>query len=239
MALPKLNVLPKYDVVIPSLGQAVKFRPYLVKEEKILLLAAESKDSTQTLAAVADTVIACIHDKIDSKKLTTFDVEYLFLKIRSKSVGERAPIQISCSNKECNEPNEYVVNVDDITMDVPETSNSKIVLTDEVSIIMQWPMYNEMITDTSLLETTSRTEQSFGLVIKCMANIQTEDENFKVADTPRAEVMEFIESLTSDQYKLITDYIDLIPSLQHTAEFVCHKCGTNTTLKLQGIDDFF
>ena len=128
--LPKLNDVPGYDDIIPSTGQKIKFRPYLVKEEKILLLAMESQDTKTALNAIADTVVSCIHEDIDRRSLTVFDIEYLFLRIRSKSVGERSNLNLKCS--ECGAYNEFTLNLEDIKLDIPKT-NFKIKLTDQIS----------------------------------------------------------------------------------------------------------
>ena len=236
MALPVLNAAPKYDVLVPSMNKKVKFRPYLVKEEKILLLAMESKDPQQILLAISDTVLACIHDELDAKKLTTFDLEVLFLKIRSKSVGERAPLLFACG--ECTHQNEVVLDIDSIEVDVKTKPNTKIQLTDEIALKMKWPTYQEMASDGQMLEEHNQTEMAFGMITKCIEAIQTE-ENFLIKDTPKEEVMAFLESLTSDQYKMITEYIDSIPQLRHKVEYDCEKCGHHNLHELRGINDFF
>lgn len=236
MALPRLNDKPKYEVDVPSLGKTVRYRPFLVKEEKVLLLAMESKDANQILSAIADTVLACVVDDLDINKLTTFDIEYLFLKIRTKSVGERAPLLFNCTN--CGEGNEVVVNVDEITMNA-EKPDGKVVLSPEYSLKMKWPTYNSVANDAELLVTQDKTSQAFALVIKCIDSIISESEKWVVKDEPIEDVIGFLESLTSEQYAKITEFMESIPALQHTVEYDCSKCGTHNKYELKGINDFF
>jgi len=236
MSLPKLDVTPKYDVLIPSINKMVKFRPYLVKEEKTLLLAMESEDSTQIINAVADVVVACISEDIDKRKLTTFDIEYLMVKIRAKSVGENPAIALKCS--ECEESNEVKVNIDDIEMDVGKTDNI-IHLTDTISIKMKYPSFTDIGTSTAITQAESEVEQSFLVVIKCIDSIQTEDENIAVKDVDEKELIEFLESFTSAQYLKIKTFIEGIPSIESTVNFTCTKCETENTVTLKGMTDFF
>ena len=141
MALPKLNDTPKYDVVIPSTQNKVRYRPFLVKEEKVLMMALETKDQRKALEAIVDTIEACVTDDIDAKKLTTFDVEYMFTQIRSKSVGETSKINIKCD--ECNSSIEVEVPIDDVKIELPKISNI-VELTKDISIKMKWPAYSDM-----------------------------------------------------------------------------------------------
>lgn len=236
MAIPKINNLPKHEVTIPSSGVKVKFRPYLVKEEKILLLAMESEDSQQTLNAVADTVLSCIEDDIDGDKLTTFDIEYLFTKIRAKSVGERSHLQIGCSG--CKAPNDVTVNLDTIEMEVNRTNNV-IKLSDEVSLKMCWPSYRRLANSEILNKAKSKTDQSFAILAYCIETIMFEDSQIVVREESDDDVNEFIDSLTSEQYKMVAKYLDDMPAMKHTIEFDCTHCGHKNTTKLQGITDFF
>lgn len=234
--LPKLNDTPKYEVTIPSTGVKVKFRPYLMKEEKVLLLAMESQDQAQALQAIVDTISACVLDKIDSSKLTTFDVEYVFLKIRAKSVGERSNLAINC--KSCGHTNAFSLNLDEVKMNVTPP-NSTIKLTDKVSMKMKWPTYHSVTTSQAVTQARSQTEQAFAVVAKCVESIQTETENFLAKDVSEAELTEFLDSLTSDQYKKLVEFVSAMPKLQHDVKFSCEKCFTPNEMILEGIKDFF
>lgn len=234
MSLPKLNNVPKYEVTIPSTGQKVKYRPYLIKEEKILLIAMESKDQVQALSAIVDTITACIHDKIDNKKLTTFDVEYLFLKIRSKSVGEKSNITLACPT--CKTENKVVVDLDSIKIDVKKL-DPIIKLTDKISLKMKWPSYNSVATN--IITSATPIEQAFAVVEQCIETIQTEEENFFVKDLNEGELKDFLENLTSTQYGLLIEFVSTMPKLKHEIKHNCDKCNFLIEVTLEGINDFF
>lgn len=234
--LPKLNDTPKYETYIPSTGVKVKFRPYLVKEEKVLLLAMESQDQAQALQAIVDTISACVYDKIETSKLTTFDVEFLFLKIRAKSVGERSNLAVAC--KECGHEHALSLNLDEVKMEV-KPPQSTIKLTDKVSLKMKWPSYQSVTTSQSVTQARTATEQAFAVVSKCIESISTETENILAKDVSEAELIEFLDNLTSDQYKKLIDYVSAMPKLQHTLKFNCEKCFAANEITLEGIKDFF
>ena len=138
MALPKLNDTPKYSMTIPSMGETVKFRPFLVKEEKVLMLAMETEDQQQILNAIIETLSSCIQQEIDVNKLTTFDVEYMFVTLRGKSVGETIDLKMKC--KSCQHENEYKLKIDDLKIHMPKISNI-IELSEDISIEMSYPTY--------------------------------------------------------------------------------------------------
>ena len=233
MALPKLNDTPKYDVVIPSTQNKVRYRPFLVKEEKVLMMALETKDQRKALEAIVDTIEACVTDDIDAKKLTTFDVEYMFTQIRSKSVGETSKINIKCD--ECNSSIEVEVPIDDVKIELPKISNI-VELTKDISIKMKWPAYSDM---TEFDTENPSMEDNFKMIGRCIDSVQTADENLSLKDESDEEVQAFLESLTSDQFKVIGAYMEKMPKLEHTLHYECSKCKTKKERKLSGISDFF
>jgi len=235
MALPKINEVPKYKITIPSTQQQVMYRPYLVKEEKLLMLAFESQDQSQILNAVTDTIKSCVFDELNVKDLTTFDVEYLFLQIRSKSVGEKATVSTKCPN--CSDSVQFTVNLDDITVSVPDGHTNKIPLTDKIILKMKWPSYN--IISGLVTKQESITNMTFDMIIQCMDCLMTDDEVINFADEPRAEIVNFLEALTRDQFAKIRDYIDNIPKLTHKVDVTCGSCNHHFDVVLEGINDFF
>lgn len=234
--LPKLNDTPKYQEIIPSQGKKIRFRPYLVKEEKVLMLASETGNSVEILNAIGDTVSACIADDIDFKKLTTFDVEYLFLKIRSKSVGETQNVSIKCS--ECEHGNDYTIDLRKVEIDVPKV-NDKIQLTDAISLKMKWPSFIEMSNEPKLQNVKSKTEFAFKYVTMCIDSIMTEDQNISVSDVSQEELDEFIESMNNEQYKMLESYFESMPKLVYNVEFECANCNHTNKYDLSDIKDFF
>lgn len=232
--LPRLNDTPQYETYVPSTGQKIKFRPYLVKEEKVLLLAMESQDQAQALGAIAGVIEACVQDKLPT--LTTFDVEFLFIKIRSKSVGEKSHLSIKC--KECGHDNHVTYDLDTVEMHV-EKINPLIKLTSTISIKMKWPGYNSIAQSKTITEAKTSTDQTFAVVAKCIDSIQTENENILAKDVPEKELSDFLESMTSDQYKMLINFVSEMPKLTHDISFTCEKCFTAGDVKLEGLSDFF
>jgi len=236
MALPKLNNTPKYDLVIPSTNKTVKFRPYLVKEEKILLLAMETKDASQALNAVLDTIVACVDDTIDPNSLTTFDIEYMFVKIRSKSVGETSDIGINCT--ECEHTNKVSVDLQSIEITVPKT-DFMVRLTDDITLEMTYPHFGAMANNKRLTNSTSTTEQTFEIIMSVMKAIHTAEERIDLKDISHKEIEEFIESMTGDQLQKIRTFVDTIPKMTHDVHFNCVSCSHANTYTIEGMQNFF
>lgn len=233
MALPKLNDSPKYSISVPSTGKEVTFRPYLVKEEKTLLMALETEDQKQALTAIVDTIEACVYEKIDVTRLTTFDVEYMFTQIRAKSAGETATVGVKCSS--CSAQNDVSIKLDDIKIDIPETEN-ELKLNDEVTVELKWPSYFDV---TSFDSEKSQSEAAFYMALLCIDAISFNDERTSAEDCTKRELMEFVESMTTEQFKLITDYISLMPQMKHNIEFKCSSCGEENNTTVKGLQNFF
>ena len=236
MALPKLNNTPKYDLVIPSTNKAIKFRPYLVKEEKILLLAMETKDAGQALNAVLDTIIACVDEKIDPDSLTTFDIEYMFIKIRSKSVGETSEIGVKCS--ECDHTNKVAVDLQAIEITIPKT-NFMVQLTDNITVEMSYPHFRSMVKNKKLINSTSATEQTFEMIMSVMKAIHTGEERIDLKDVSHKDIEEFIESMTNEQLQKVRSFVDTIPKMTHEVHFNCVSCSHANTYTVEGMQNFF
>jgi hypothetical protein len=236
MALPKINNSPMYSLTIPSTKKSVRFRPYLVKEEKILMLAMESQDPKQMLNAIADTITSCIEEPVDVNQLTSFDIEYMFIQLRSKSVGEVARVGLVCGN--CKHTNEVQIKVDDIAVEYPPEVNKIIKLSDKIQLKMKWPRYNEIVNIPNF-NTMTPTEQSVELISLCIDSVQTEEESIRLSDEPKQEVLDFIDSLNSQQFKMIKDFVDSMPKMKHSVATKCTSCGVENTMRLEGIKDFF
>jgi len=232
MALPQLNSSPQYTTKIPSTGLEISYRPYLVKEEKVLMIAFETGDQKQALRAIVDTMNACITDDIDITKLTTFDVEYLFTQIRSKSVGEVATVLLSCSS--CEHKNE--VDVDLSTIEVVNGDKSNIIqLTDDISVEMQYPSYKSIM---NLDMEKQNTELGFEMLINCVGAICTEEERIDTRDIKRQDVQDFIEQMTTEQFKRVSDFMSDMPVVKKDITFPCVSCNETNNHTLQGINDF-
>lgn len=236
MALPKLNTAPLYETKVPSTGERVSFRPYLVKEEKVLMMAFESGDQKQALKAIVTTIEACLQESINIYELATFDVEYLFTQIRSKSAGEKATVLLKCQH--CETQNEIDVDLSAIEVEVKDELKF-VELTDEVMVEMKYPPYK------AVMETDLNGDQvklGLDMVVASIAAIVVknglEEERTDTKDVSKKELMEFIESMTSEQFEKITTIIGDLPAMKHDAKFKCINCGHDNEVELKGISDF-
>tara|TARA_B100000282_G_scaffold267681_1_gene220086 strand:- start:1742 stop:2452 length:711 start_codon:yes stop_codon:yes gene_type:complete len=232
--LPKLNATPKFELTIPSTQQTVKYRPYLVKEEKILLLAFESKDEKQSMQAMVDTIEACIEDIIDVGKLTSFDVEYMFTQIRSKSVGETGKVGMICSECEHRTPTD--IDLSTVEIVIPDIDN-KVKLTDEIVLELKYPSFQIFVDNYT--KGINESEFSFMVIRNCILAVQTAEERITMEGIADEEIDNFIDSLSSAQFKEVNDFISSMPSLEKDVEFKCENCGHENKSKLKGIQDFF
>lgn len=237
MALPRINETLNFTMTIPSLGKTVKYRPYLVKEEKVLLQAFESKDTKTCLEAMVDTIGACLdpRENINVSKLATFDIEYMFTQLRSKSVGENSTIFISC--KDCKEHNEYTIDLESLNVEMQNNDNI-VDITDSIRVEMKYPSYETMLSD-DIINAQGDMSVAIDMIAASIEAIHTDQERFDCENQSEEEVKEFILSMTATQLQGLTDYLSNIPALKHNAKFNCIKCGVENELELKGLSDFF
>ena len=234
MALPKLNTA-RYETTIPSTGRAVEYRPYLVKEEKILMIALESQDQQAVLRAVKDVIESCVFDDIDVTKLAIFDIESLFLALRSKSVGEGVEINIKC--EECDSENPYSIDLQEIAIPEVGEQDNTIMITDVVGLTMRYPSYTDM--DSVSTEELQSVEGVIQLITRCIDSVFDEESVHKGSDQSEEELTEFVDSLNSEQFKKMSDWFDSMPSISHTVEFDCISCKVHNEQELRGLQSFF
>jgi len=238
MALPRLNESSQYELDIPSTGEKLKYRPFLIKEQKLLLIAYESQDQKQIINAILNCVANCTDNAYDVNKLSTFDVDYIFTKIRSKSVGEVTNVSIKC--KECEHENEIKINLDNIKLD--GSIKPKIIkLTEDISLKMKYPTYYDFITNEKIIinESQATTEILFEILTSCIDSVMTENEHISLKDESREEIEEFINSLTSEQFSIVNTFVDKIPKMTLDIEYKCESCNKNHKHTLEGLHDFF
>lgn len=238
MALPTVNS-NRYSVTIPSTGQEVEFRPFLVKEEKILMVAMESKDNKMMIKALKDILKACIFDDINIDKLTSFDLEELFLRLRSKSVGETVNIQLKC--EKCKALTPIEINLDNIKMsELPEEKH--VMVTDDIGIEFEYPsldLVSKMEYDPKKTSPDKQMKLTMKLIISCMKTIFNSDEVWDSKNQTEKELQDFIEGLNSEQFAKITEFFGSMPSLKHKVEFSCISCKHEQELTLEGVQSFF
>ena len=237
MALPKLNV-PVYEAVLPSTEKVIKYRPFLVKEEKLLLTAQESGEEA-VLPAVKQIIKNCVQGEIDVDNLPIFDIEYVFLRLRAKSVGEEITLGLKpwgCPQNDgelCKFTTEVSVNLEEIKCVKDKTHTSKIMLDDKIGIMMKYP-------DISQLNTKgSENEMGFEVIKKCINMIFTEEETHERDSFSDKELDDFIDSLNTKQMEKIKNFFDTMPVLKHTVKYTCKTCDEEKETTLQGLQSFF
>jgi hypothetical protein len=236
MALPLLNEAPKYELMIPSMKKKVRYRPFLVKEQKVLMIAFESKDPNQIMHSMIDCVGACV-EGVDPYKLATFDIDYMFTQIRSKSVGETTDIVGICA--ECTTENTVKVDLSKISVEESKVADTLIQLNPNLQIRMKYPTYEDVEKTNVLSEDASPTEVIFNTIYACLDSVLTDDESISIKDESREEVVRFVDSLTNSQLEKIMEFVDSIPKIVHDVPFKCISCNHANVLRLEGLQDFF
>ena len=238
MPLPKIAT-PTYELELPSTGQTVKYRPFLVKEEKVLVIALESEDPKQITTAIKTVIKNCILTKgIKVEALPTFDIEYLFLNIRGKSVGEVIEVNVICPDDETT-PAKVEINLDDIKVQKDDKHTNKIKLYDSIMMEMKYPSLDEFIKNNFDLNDTSNMDQSFDLIASCIGKIYTEEEVWVAADCTKKEINDFLESMNSSQFKEIEAFFSTMPKLSHTINVINPKTKVESEVVLEGLASFF
>lgn len=235
MALPQLNDSPSYEIKVPSTNQQANFRPFLVKEQKILMMAMETQDDKQILKAITDTIISCSESPINVNDLTTFDVEYLFTQIRSKSVGETTTIAAKCTK--CDQLTDVTINLADIKIDLPKNDNKKIKINDKYTLVMRYPPYSFMLEEDVV--NGNQVDQMYAAIRTCLDTLETEEERISFREESKEEVEKFLDQMTTEQFNLVAEFVSNIPKLQHSINFKCDNCQEDNVLNLTGIQDFF
>ena len=237
MALPKLsNDRPIYEMVVPSTKETVKYRPFLVKEQKSMLVAFESQDQKQILNSMLACIESCVPG-VDVMKLATFDVDYMFTQVRSKSVGETSTVLSACT--ECREENEVKINLADINVKSDGLKTEVIEISDDISLEMKYPTYEDTLGYVKSELSDNAAETMFNSIATCINAVQTKEENILLKHEPREEIETFINSLTTQQLEKITSFVDGMPTLIHEQKYTCKKCGHENTLQMKGLQDFF
>jgi hypothetical protein len=238
MVLPRIST-PTYELELPSTGQKIKFRPFLVREEKLLVLAMESEDTKQITTAIKTVIKNCIETKnIKIESLPTFDIEFLFLNIRGKSVGEDIEVNIICpDDEETTVP--VTINVDDIRVQKNEEHNKQIKLDDSIMMEMKYPSLEQFIKSNFDFTAESTMDQSFDMISSCIDKIYTEDEVWSAADVTKKELTEFMEQMNTKQFKQIEKFFETMPKLSHTIKVKNPKTKVESEVVLEGLASFF
>jgi hypothetical protein len=237
MALPKMSV-PRYMVELPSSGEKLNMRPYLVKEEKVLLVASESADMQTISESMLDIVCTCV-EAADRNKLTSFDLDYLFIQLRTKAVGETSDIILTCNDADCLEENEVKVDLGAAKIDVPEDKKNMIKLDDDMTLELKYPTYYSIMSDKIMKHAETNTEIMYQTVMLCLNKLHLKDEIMNFADEPVEDAVEFIGSLSPDQFLKLSEFANNIPIVKQEVKFECTKCGHKNEQALNGTSSFF
>ena len=238
MPLPKIAT-PTYELELPSTGQSIKYRPFLVKEEKVLVIALESEDNKQITNAIKAVLKSCILTKgVKVESLPTFDIEYLFLNIRGKSVGEELEVNVICPDDgETTVP--VVINLDEIEVQKDENHSNKIKIDDSIMMELKYPSLDQFIKNNFDFNDKNAMDQSFELIASCIDKVYTEDEVWATADCTKKEVKEFLESMNSQQFKEIEAFFESMPKLSHTINVTNPNTKVESEVTLEGLASFF
>ena len=238
MPLPKIAA-PTYELELPSTGETIQYRPFLVKEEKLLVIALESEDTKQITTAIKTVIKNCILTKgIKVESLPTFDIEYLFLNIRGKSVGEELDVNIICPDDGKTEVS-VLINLEDIEVQKNDEHEKKIKIDDSIMIEMKYPSLDQFIKNNFDFNKRNAMDQSFELIASCIGTIFTEDEAWSTADCSKKEVTEFLESMNSSQFKGIEKFFETMPKLSHKVSVKNPKTKVESEVVLEGLASFF
>tara|TARA_Y100000114_G_C11701860_1_gene298843 strand:- start:79 stop:804 length:726 start_codon:yes stop_codon:yes gene_type:complete len=240
MPLPKINT-PTFELVLPSNGKKIKYRPFLVREEKILVMAMESDDMKQITSAIIDILNNCILTKtIKIEKLSTFDIEYLFLNVRSKSVGETVEVNVTCPDDGVTQV-QMEIDIDSIKVQKDKNHTNIVKLDDNLSMKLKYPSMNEFIENNFDASDTSRSEvsQSLDMIISCIDMIYNEEESWSANDSTKKELSEFIEQLNTKQFKDVEKFFSTMPKLSHIVKIKNPNTKVESEVVLEGLAAFF
>ena len=234
MALPKLNT-PTYSLVLPSTGEEIKFRPFLVKEQKLLMLAQESENNKEMLDTVVKIVSSCTFNKVDPTHSPLFDIEYVFLKLRAKSVGENVEVTLLCPDDEETYTTKKI-NLDKIEIEVDESHSNEIQLTEQIKLIMKYPQMSDM--NQINTQDNSQINLVFSVLKHCILEVQDGDTSYQKVDISDKDLEEFIDSFDTEQFEKIMTFFETMPKLKEKVQVTNPKTQVTSEIVLEGLESF-
>ena len=242
MPLPKLNTIT-YQLVLPSNNQKITYRPFTVEEEKILLTAQESDESKDILHAMRQIINNCVQEQIDVEQMPTFDLEYFFLNIRSKSTGDvielilKHPNSTNAKGEHCEGKQTVAIQIDDIKVEKSENHKNKFQLDDKIGIQLKYPTF-ELLTE-SQEGNNDEFEDLINLIANSIDIIYDENEVYNASDSPKEELISFVKSMNQNQMKMVQEFFETMPVLRHTITYTCPACECEETIEIKGFQNFF
>ena len=233
MALPKLNT-PTYELELPSTGEILKYRPFLVKEQKLLLIAQESGEEKQIANAMGELVNSCTFGKVNAKSAPMFDIEYLFLKIRGKSVGEKVKLNLICPDDgKTTVP--YELNLENVECQVQDDHSNEIQINEDIKIVFRYPLLTDL---QNVKASAGDSEKTFHFMECCIDSIHSGDDVFQRIDIKDKELSNFIEQFTNEQFEKITQFFNTMPKLRHVVKVTNPKTKKKNEILLEGLESF-
>ena len=236
MALPQV-VLPTYELEVPSNGKKIKYRPFVVKEEKLLLLALESEDAKEIEKAVKTLLKSCISSRIKIEELPIFDLEYIFLQIRAVSIGDIVKMRVTCKDDDKTQVS-YNLNLSEVKVVKPEGHSNKIMLTDDMGVIMKYPGMNDFISG-SIMGQAPTAEGVIDIIAGCIDQIFDGEDVYDSSTTTKKEFSQFLEGLTNSQFESIQEFFEGTPRLEHTFTVKNPNTGEDSEFTITGLSNFF
>ena len=226
-------------MTIPSTGQEIKYRPFVVREEKVLLTAIESDDAQQISNAMRDIVEVCTFKEVDVKSLAMFDLELIFLKLRAASVGENAEIALTCSNEECKHQNAVKINLAEVELKGDPKASAVVQITDTVGVSLKYPTVLKVEDTLKASKPEAGIDVAIAMIAASIESIHDADSVYPASESTAQELVDFIESLNKEQFTKVQEFFDNFPKLKEDVEFTCEKCKTVNNVTLEGLNDFF
>ena len=242
--LPKIDV-PIYETKLVSSGKTIRYRPFLVKEQKLFLMAAESEDVKDTINAIKQVINNCVVDEIDVENLPTFDIEHLFIQLRARSINEVVNLAFNCNNKIKDEKEEEetcgnMVKFDLNLLEIEPTKNdkhtNKVEITDKLGIVLKYPTFNAV---NKLDVNSDDMEQILDVIVNCIEYIYDEDQIYYAKDTTKEELIEFVENMKQSDLEKVQNFFNTLPKIKKDLQFKCNKCGYEENIVVEGIQSFF
>lgn len=237
MTIP-IVATPTYELKLPSSEKVIKYRPFLVKEEKMLLLAMETKDPAQIQSTAKKVILDCTYGSVDVETCPPFDLEYIMLQLRIRSIGEKITVSMKCSK--CETPTAMEIDLTKVNVTKSENHSTTIKLTDNMGVVMRYPT----MTDSALQEENNKEQKqeinkSIEIIASCIEAIYHKESVYDTSKYTKQEVIDFVESLSQNMFQKIANFFQEMPSIKHDVNFACTKCGENNKYIMRGIQDFF
>ena len=233
MALPKLNT-PTYELELPSTGEKIKYRPFLVKEQKILMMAQEGSDENEIAEAMGNLVSDCTFGKIDAKVSPMFDIEYIFLKVRGKSVGDKIELNVTCPDDEKTSA-PVTIDIDDIQVHMLEDHTNEVNISDDIKVVLRYPVLSDM---KNVKASSNSVDRVFNVLNSCITSIHFGDDVYNKVDLTEKDINEFVDQFTSEQFDTMVKFFDTMPKMRHIVNVTNPKTKVTSEVVLEGLESF-